>query len=100
MTTAVTLAALLITAAGFLTWETARRARAALRRVRRAAATQNQIGDDTIRMLHPQWCNPCNDTPGRCTCAGLCGHPACVGDHTVTWDMGAELEAMLRQGEQ
>lgn len=99
MTTAVTLAALLITAAGFLTWETGRRARAALRRVRRAAA-QDQIGDDTIRMLHPQWCNPCNDTPGRCTCAGLCGHPACVGDHTVTWDMGAELEAMLRQGEQ
>lgn len=40
-------------------------------------------------------CPPCNGQPGRCTCAGLCGHPACVGDHTVLHDMARELEAML-----
>ena len=44
-------------------------------------------------------CPPCNGQPGRCTCAGLCGHPGCIGDHTTLGDIGPQLQAMLRQGE-
>lgn len=43
-------------------------------------------------------CRACNDEDGPCTCAGLCGHRDCVGDHTVLHDMAAELEAMLDGG--
>lgn len=58
---------------------------------RLAASVAALDGSDALATV----CKACNDEDGPCTCAGLCGHPDCVGDHTMTWDMAAELEALL-----
>lgn len=90
------LAVLVLTAAAGLALDIAsprRRQERAFRRDTWAAA------DALITAIQCRACRPGSD--GACTCTSLCGHPACIGDHTAVREPGftAELNALLEEGE-
>lgn len=41
------------------------------------------------------WCKP--EPRGMCTCAGVCGHIRCIGDHTTLGTLTAQDMRLLRK---